>query len=134
MQQSKRDQQGLTTAGQYRAGLQDAVGTLGDAFLPKNVMAQGREMWGDLRDFYYPGKDASNPQYDSTMEQMIDMTTVKKITDDASPNTITQTVKQKVPANPTNTLMNMGRKFVGGWQDLARKRYEEEMLSRQRGY
>ena len=67
MQQSKLDQQGLTTAGQYRAGLQDAVGTLGDAFLPKNVMAQGREMWGDLRDFYYPGKDASNPQYDSTM-------------------------------------------------------------------
>ena len=134
MQQSKLDQQGLTTAGQYRAGLQDAVGTLGDAFLPKNVMAQGREMWGDLRDFYYPGKDASNPQFDSTMEQMLDMTTVKKITDDASPNTITQTVKQKVPANPTNTLMNMGRKFMGGWQDLARKRYEEEMLRRQRGY
>ena len=134
MQQSKRDQQGLTTAGQYRAGLQDAVGTLGDAFLPKNVMTRGREMWGDLRDFYYPGKDASNPQYDSTMEQMADMTTVRKVTDDASPNTITQTVKQKVPANPTNTLMNMGRKFVGGWQDLARKRYEEEMLSRQRGY
>ena len=134
MQQSKRDQQGLTTAGQYRAGLQDAVGTLGDAFLPKNVMTRGREMWGDLRDFYYPGKDASNPQYDSTMEQMADMTTVRKVTDDASPNTITQTVKQKVPANPTNTLMNMGRKFIGGWQDLARKRYEEEMLGRQRGY
>ena len=134
MQQSKLDQQGLTTAGQYRAGLQDAVGTLGDAFLPKNVMTRGREMWGDLRDFYYPGKDASNPQYDSTMEQMADMTTVRKVTDDASPNTITQTVKQKVPANPTNTLMNMGRKFVGGWQDLARKRYEEEMLRRQRGY
>ena len=71
------------------------------------------------------------PQFDSTMA---DMTTVKKITDDASPNTITQTVKQKVPANPTNTLMNMGRKFVGGWQDLARKVYEEKMLRRQRGY
>ena len=92
-------------------------------------------MWGDLRDFYYPGKDASNPQYDSPMEQMADMTTVRKVTDDASPNTITQTVKQKVPANPTNTLMNMGRKFIGGWQDLARKRYEEEMLNRTwRGY
>ena len=71
------------------------------------------------------------PQFDSTMA---DMTTVKKITDDASPNTITQTIKQKVPANPTNTLMNMGRKFIGGWQDLARRRHEEEMLRRQRGY
>ena len=71
------------------------------------------------------------PQFDSTMA---DMTTVKKITDDASPNTITQTIKQQVPANPTNTLMNMGRKFVGGWQDLARKVYEEKMLRRQRGY
>ena len=69
------------------------------------------------------------PQFDSTMA---DMTTVKKITDDASPNTITQTIKQQVPANPTNTLMNMGRKFMGGWQDLARKRHEEEMLRRQR--
>ena len=74
------------------------------------------------------------PQYDSTMQQTADMTTVKKITDDASPNTITQTIKQKVPANPTNTLMNMGRKFIGGWQDLARRRHEEEMLRRQRGY
>ena len=70
----------------------------------------------------------------TTTPPMLDMTTVKKITDDASPNTITQTIKQKVPANPTNTLMNMGRKFMGGWQDLARKRYEEEMLRRQRGY
>ena len=162
MQQSKLDQQGLTTAGQYRAGLQDAVGTLGDAFLPKNVMAQGREMWGDLRDHYYPGKDASNPQYDSTMQQMADMTTVKKITDDASPNTITQTIKQQVPANPTKTLMNMNqpgfleklgtgigeqwsnlwdgsvlRHGAGAWdamKDLSRKRHEEEMLRRQRGY
>ena len=65
---------------------------------------------------------------------MADMTTVKKVTDDASPNTITQTIKQKVPANPTNTLMNMGKKFIGGWQDLARRRHEEEMLRRQRGY
>ena len=71
------------------------------------------------------------PQFDSTMA---DMTTVKKITDDASPNTITQTIKQKVPANPTNTLMNMGRKFISGYQDLARRRLEEEMLRRQRGY
>ena len=68
------------------------------------------------------------------MQQMLDMTTVKKITDDASPNTITQTVKQKVPANSTNTLMNMGRKFISGYQDLARRRHEEEMLRRQRGY
>ena len=74
------------------------------------------------------------PQYDSTMQQMADMTTVKTITDDNTPNKITQTIKQQVPANPTNTLMNMGRKFVGGWQDLARKRHEEEMLRRQRGY
>ena len=70
----------------------------------------------------------------TTTPPMLDMTTVKKITDDASPNTITQTIKQKVPANPTNTLMNMGRKFMGGWQDLARRRHEEEMLRRQRGY
>ena len=71
------------------------------------------------------------PQFDSTMA---DMTTVKTITDDATPNKITQTIRQKVPANPTNTLMNMGRKFVGGWQDLARKIHEEKMLRRQRGY
>ena len=84
----------------------------------------------------YTSGPRSNVHPDPThaMEQMLDMTTVKKITDDASPNTITQTVKQKVPANPTNTLMNMGRKFVGGWQDLARRRHEEEMLRRQRGY
>ena len=70
------------------------------------------------------------PQYDSTMQQMLDMTTVKKVTDDASPNTITQTIKQKIPANPTNTLMNMGQKFISGWKDLARKRYEEDMRRR----
>ena len=94
IQQSRRDQQGLTTAGQYRAGLQDAVGTLGDAFLPKNVMTSGREMWGDMKDFYYPE---------------VDKTIVKKIVDDPNvPNTITETIKQKGPANPTNTLMNMG--------------------------
>ena len=53
------------------------------------------------------------PQFDSTMA---DMTTVKTITDDATPNKITQTIRQKVPANPTNTLMNMGdayRKSTG---------------------
>ena len=99
------------------------------------------------------------PQFDSTMA---DMTTVKKITDDASPNTITQTIKQQVPANPTKTLMNMNqpgfleklgtgigeqwsnlwdgsvlRHGAGAWdamKDLSRKRYEEEMLRRQRGY
>ena len=94
IQQSRRDQQGLTTAGQYRKGIQDAVGTLGDAFLPKNVMTHGREMWGDMKDFYYPE---------------VDKTIVKKIVDDPNvPNTITETIKQKGPANPTNTLMNMG--------------------------
>ena len=99
------------------------------------------------------------PQFDSTMA---DMTTVKKITDDASPNTITQTIKQQVPANPTKTLMNMNqpgfleklgtgigeqwsnlwdgsvlRHGAGAWdamKDLSRKRHEEEMLRRQRGY
>ena len=53
------------------------------------------------------------PQFDSTMA---DMTTVKTITDDATPNKITQTIRQKVPANPTTTLMNMGdayRKSTG---------------------
>ena len=58
------------------------------------------------------------PQFDSTMA---DMTTVKKITDDASPNTITQTIKQKVPANPTNNLMNMKSPSYTGWGDLWRK-------------
>jgi len=102
------------------------------------------------------------PQYDSTMGQTADMTTVRKITDDASPNTITQTIKQQVPANPTKTLMNMNqpgfleklgssigeqwgnlwdgsviRHGAGAWdamKDLSRKRHEEEMLRRQRGY
>ena len=109
----------------------------------------------------------------TTTPSMLDMTTVKKITDDASPNTITQTIKQKVPDNPTKTLMNMnqpgflenlglgiGKFYSDGWdnsilgqgfdvgkrfsdraakgwdamKDLSRKRYEEEMLQRQRGY
>ena len=72
------------------------------------------------------------PQFDSTMA---DMTTVKKITDDASPNTITQTIKQQVPASPTNTLMNMGRKFVGGWptNEASRRRYIEEMYPKWQG-
>ena len=102
------------------------------------------------------------PQYDSTMQQMADMTTVKTITDDNTPNKITQTIKQQVPANPTKTLMNMNqpgfleklgssigeqwgnlwdgsviRHGAGAWdamKDLSRKRYEEEMLRRQRGY
>jgi hypothetical protein len=58
IQESKRVPEELSTAGQYRKGLQSAVGTLGDAFLPAGVMQQGREVWGDLRDFYYPEKDA----------------------------------------------------------------------------
>ena len=71
----------------------------------------------------------------TTTPPMLDKTTV--VTESENPNefnTTKTTYKQQVPANPTNTLMNMGRKFVGGWQDLARKRYEEEMLGRQRGY
>ena len=71
----------------------------------------------------------------TTTPPMLDKTTV--VTESENPNefnTTKTTYKQQVPANPTNTLMNMGRKFMGGWQDLARKRYEEEMLRRQRGY
>ena len=57
-------------------------------------MTSGREMWGEMKDFYYPE---------------VDKTIVKKIVDDPNvPNTITETIKQKGPANPTNTLMNMG--------------------------
>jgi hypothetical protein len=66
---------------------------------------------------------------------MLDKTTV--VTESENPNefnTTKTTYKQQVPANPTNTLMNMGQKFISGWQDLARKRHEEEMLRRQRGY
>ena len=94
---------------------------------------------------------------------LLDMTTVRKEVDDPGvPNTVTQTIKQKVPANPTKTLMNMNqpgflerlgsgigeqwsnlwdasilRRGTGAWdvmKDLARKRHEEEMLRRQRGY
>ena len=94
---------------------------------------------------------------------LLDMTTVKKEVDDPGvPNTVTQTIKQKVPANPTKTLMNMNqpgfleklgtgigeqlsnlwdgsvlRHGAGAWdamKDLAKKRHEEEMLRRQRGY
>ena len=63
---------------------------------------------------------------------MLDKTTV--VTESDNPNeynTTKTTYKQQVPANPTNTLMNMGQKFISGWQDLARKRYEEEMRERQ---
>jgi len=65
---------------------------------------------------------------------MLDKTTV--VTESENPNefnTTKTTYKQQVPANPTNTLMNMGRKFISGYQDLARRRLEEEMLRRQRG-
>jgi hypothetical protein len=40
IQQSKRDQRGLTTAGQYSTGIRDAVGTLGDAFLPADKVTK----------------------------------------------------------------------------------------------
>ena len=85
------------------------------------------------------------PQYDSTMQQMADMTTVKTITDDNTPNKITQTIKQQVPASPTNTLMNMGSRalskvvnpvgnYIDLWGDtlnkLRRKRYEDAMRAR----
>jgi len=82
MHQSRVGQQELSTAGQYRKGLQDAVGTLGDAFLPAGVMEKGREIWGDLRDYYYPEEDK---------------TTV--VTESADPNIPTQrktTIKGKV--------------------------------------
>jgi hypothetical protein len=81
------------------------------------------------------------PQFDSTMA---DMTTVKKITDDASPNTITQTVKQKVPASPTRNLMNMGvstptSELVGGSGEVSMDRIREmlrvlEGMKVRRGY
>ena len=77
------------------------------------------------------------PQFDSTMA---DMTTVKKITDDASPNTITQTVKQKVPANQAGTWQpDAGAKAKPFWglqdwySDMAKRRYEDSMKAR-RGY
>ena len=80
------------------------------------------------------------PQYDSTMGQTADMTTVRKITDDASPNTITQTIKQKVPANQAATWQpDVGAKAKPFWglqdwfRDMARRRYEESMKAR-RGY
>jgi hypothetical protein len=114
------------------------------AFIPGVSPTQGLDSirhWGTGNP-NTPGMMAADPTWagglrgaglnaQTTTPPMLDMTTVKKITDDASPNTITQTVKQKVPANPTNTLMNMGRKFMGGWQDLARKRGEDEMRFRQ---
>ena len=63
---------------------------------------------------------------------MLDKTTV--VTESENPNefnTTKTTYKQQVPANPTNTLMNMGQKFISGWQGLARKRLEDEMRARQ---
>jgi hypothetical protein len=89
MHQSRVGQQELSTAGQYRKGLQDAVGTLGDAFLPPNVMEQGREMWGDLRDFYYPGEDASSSQADK-------VTKIKKSADPTEYDTEEITITEKL--------------------------------------
>ena len=68
----------------------------------------------------------------TTTPPMLDKTTV--VTESENPNefnTTKTTYKQQVPANPTNTLMNMGQKFISGWQGLARKRLEDEMRARQ---
>tara|TARA_R100001244_G_scaffold114044_1_gene84480 strand:+ start:96 stop:539 length:444 start_codon:yes stop_codon:yes gene_type:complete len=89
MQQSKRVPEELSTAGQYRKGLQSAVGTLGDAFLPAGVMQQGREVWGDLRDFYYPGKDASSSPADK-------VTKIKKSADPTEYDTEEITITEKL--------------------------------------
>jgi len=80
----------------------------------------------------------------TTTPPMLDMTTVKKITDDASPNTITETIKQKVPANPTRNLMNMGvstptSELVGGSGEVSMDRIREmlrvlEGMKVRRGY
>jgi len=96
-------------------------------------------MWGDPTFSGIPGqlgtRWGAGLGAPTATPPMLDKTTV--VTESADPNqfnTKKTTYKQQVPANPTNTLMNMGRKFIGGWQDLARRRHEEEMLRRQRGY
>ncbi len=53
MRRSKQAQQGMSTAGQYRRGVQNALGTLGDAFLPPETMDAGRDLWKKWKDFYY---------------------------------------------------------------------------------
>ena len=81
-------------------------------------------------------------------ELMGDKKTVREVfADPNKSDKITETVTEKVPTgsaqwgnvqhppnwvnriNPTS-LMNMGRSFVDGWKDLARKRYEEDMRRR----
>ena len=96
-------------------------------------------MWGDPTFSGIPGqlgtRWGAGLGAPTATPPMLDKTTV--VTESADPNqfnTKKTTYKQQVPANPTNTLMNMGSKFIGGWQDLARRRLEEEMLQRQRGY
>jgi len=96
-------------------------------------------MWGDPTFSGIPGqlgtRWGAGLGAPTATPPMLDKTTV--VTESADPNqfsTKKTTYKQQVPANPTNTLMNMGRKFISGYQDLARRRHEEEMLRRQRGY
>ena len=96
-------------------------------------------MWGDPTFSGIPGqlgtRWGAGLGAPTATPPMLDKTTV--VTESADPNqfsTKKTTYKQQVPANPTNTLMNMGRKFISGYQDLARRRLEEEMLRRQRGY
>jgi len=85
MQQSKQVPEELTTAGQYRKGLQSAVGSLGDAFLPPNVMEGGREVWESLRDFYYPEKDEPSKK-----------TVIKRSAAPDVPDTETVTITEKI--------------------------------------
>ena len=96
-------------------------------------------MWGDPTFSGIPGqlgtRWGAGLGAPTATPPMLDKTTV--VTESENPNefnTTKTTYKQQVPANPTNTLMNMGRKFISGYQDLARRRHEEAMLRRQRGY
>jgi len=85
MQQSKRGPEEASIAGQYRKGLQSAVGSLGDAFLPPNVMEGGREVWESLRDFYYPEKDEPSKK-----------TVIKRSAAPDVPDTETVTITEKI--------------------------------------
>ena len=64
---------------------------------------------------------------------MIDRTTVRKIVADPNvPDTITETTKQQIPVNPTNTLMNMGSNPMLN-NNYMMNRYRNLMLRRLRG-
>ena len=64
---------------------------------------------------------------------MMDRTTVRKIVADPTvPDTITETTKQQIPVNPTNTLMNMGSNPMLN-NNYMMNRYRNLMLRRLRG-